>query len=230
MEKKFGKTIRYQEPQQAKVAGRAATAIEVEQHIETHFGEPGLVIHELTSQYVHIDVHVLSPGAGREYHTLITSGMSDKPMQAPAGVEGCNYAELMLCLPARWQMKPYDVLTREKDWPVLWLNQLARFPHAYDTWLFWGHSVPNGDPPAALAPETALCGWVLLEPKLVKDEFKIMKRADGGKTWFLAAVPVYREEMDLKLADGAEALEELFAAAGVTELIDPQRRNVALRQ
>jgi hypothetical protein len=68
---------------------------------------------------------------------------------------------------------------------------------------------------------------VLLEPRLVPDEFKIMKRPDGAKTWFFAAVPLYKEEMELKLSEGTEKLEELFAAAGVTELIDPSRLNVA---
>lgn len=87
--------------------------------------------------------------------------------------------------------------------------------------------MPNGDPPEPLSTDTYLCGWVLVEPKLVKGEFKLMSRSDGSKTWFLAAVPVYKEEMDLKLSEGAERLEELFAAAGVNELIDPKRTNVA---
>jgi hypothetical protein len=228
METKFGKIIRHDEAVQDKSAVRMPAAEEVKRHIEKHFGEPSLVIHEKVSHHVHVDV--IPPGAGRDFHTLLTSGMSDKSMNAPEGAEGMNYAELVLCLPASWQMKPHDVLSRETDWPVLWLNQLARFPHAYNTWLFWGHSVPNGHPPQPLAPETSLCAWVLLEPKLVEDEFKIMKRSDGGKTWFLAAVPTYREELDLKLSSGAETLEELFAAAGISELIDPNRRNVALRQ
>jgi hypothetical protein len=35
--------------------------------------------------------------------------------------------------------------------------------------------------------------------------------------------------MELKLSQGAEKLEELLSAAGVTELIDPKRINVALK-
>lgn len=153
-------------------------------------------------------------------------------MNAPPPAGELKFAELMLCLPSSWRIDEGDISSEEtwrKDWPTLWLRKLARFPHAFDTWFFWGHSLPNGDPPTPLAPDTSLCGWVLLEPRLVPDNFKIMKRADGGKTWFLAAVPLYKEEMQLKLSQGTEKLEELFASAGVTELIDPKRMNVAMK-
>ncbi len=112
----------------------------------------------------------------------------------------------------------------------MWLRKLARFPHMFGTWFHWGHSLPNGDPAAPLSPDTQLCAWALLEPKLVGDQFKLMSRSDGAKTWFLAAVPVYNEEMELKLSQGAEKLEELLTAAGVTELVDPKRINVAFKQ
>jgi len=52
-----------------------------------------------------------------------------------------------------------------------------------------------------------------------------MTSEDGRKTLFHAAVPVYREEMDLKLREGAEKLQELFVQRGITELVDPLRTN-----
>lgn len=230
MENKFGKTIRYQEPLQGTPAARSETTEQIDRHIDQYVGGRSLVVHEVGSQHVHVDVHIVSPGPGREFYTLVTSGMSDKAMKTPPGAEQLKYADLMLCLPSSWHLQAYDLVSEEtwrKDWPVLWLRRLARFPHEYGTWFFWGHSMPNGDPPEPLSTDTYLCGWVLVEPKLVKGEFKLMSRSDGSKTWFLAAVPVYKEEMDLKLSEGAERLEELFAAAGVNELIDPKRTNVA---
>jgi hypothetical protein len=74
-----------------------------------------------------------------------------------------------------------------------------------------------------------LCGWVLLEPKLAPDQFKHLARKDGSKIWFLAAVPVYKEEMALKIPEGVERLEEIFSEAGITELVDAKRINVAAR-
>ena len=232
MENKFGPIFRHKTEVADGAVAPSKSLRDVEKHIETHLGKPGVVIHELSSKGVHVDIHVVPPRADREFFTLVTSGMSDKPMNAPPPAGELKFAELMLCLPGSWQINEGDLSSEEtwrKDWPTLWLRKLARFPHAFATWFFWGHSLPNGDPASPLAPDTNLCGWILLEPRLVPDEFKIMKRADGGKTWFLGAVPLYKEEMELKLSQGTERLEELFAAAGVTELIDPKRTNVALK-
>src|SRR5258707_757227 len=131
-------------------AARSKSAEEIDRHIETYVGKPSLAIHEVGSLYVHVDVHIVPPSSERDFYTLITSGMSDNPMKAPPGAEQLRYAELVLCLPSSWRMKAYDVVSEEtwrKDWPVLWLRRLARFPHEYHTWFFWGHSMPNGDPP-----------------------------------------------------------------------------------
>ena len=38
-------------------------------------------------------------------------------------------------------------------------------------------------------------------------------------------VPVYKEEMDFKLREGAEKLQDLFVEKGITELVDPRRTN-----
>jgi len=228
VKKLFSKILRYGAPSEDASVADSVAGVAIEKHIETHVGKPSLVLHEIGSRYVHIDVHVVAPKPDRDFYTLVTSGMSDKPMKAPRQAEGLEYSELMLCLPSNWTMKEFDVMSQEtwnRDWPVIWLRQLARFPHQYKTWLFWGHSAPNGDPAMPFTPETKLCGWVLLEPQLVSDQFKVMTSEDGRKTLFHAAVPVYREEMDLKLREGAEKLQELFVQRGITELVDPLRTN-----
>ncbi len=46
--------------------------------------------------------------------------------------------------------------------------------------------MPNGDPAVPFAADTDLCGWVLLEPKLVPDEFKHLAMKGGSKIRFLA--------------------------------------------
>jgi Suppressor of fused protein (SUFU) len=217
------------------LAGGDSPSLEIiVKHIATHVGDATTVIHELASQYVHVDVHVVPPRPDRDFYTLVTSGMSNRPMKVPRQVKGkgLEFAELMLCLPRSWETNPGDAITSEtweKDWPVIWLRRLARFPHEYGTWLSWGHSIPNGDPAAPFSPDTELCGWVLMEPKLVSDSFKCLLREDGSKVFFHAAVPVYKEEMAVKIAQGADRLEELFGEYGVTELLDPKRMNVAAK-
>ena len=43
-------------------------------HIEEHIGPVAGVFHELISDLVHIDVHMVAPTDERPYHTLFTSG------------------------------------------------------------------------------------------------------------------------------------------------------------
>ncbi len=59
----------------------------ISEHIEQHIGEVTMVFHEIVSDLVHIDVHHVLPTEDRDFHTLITSGMSDKPMNVPDGAE-----------------------------------------------------------------------------------------------------------------------------------------------
>jgi hypothetical protein len=101
---------------------------------------------------------------------------------------------------------------------------MARLPHEYNTWLGYGHTVPNGDPPEAFASGTDLCGWILLPPflSLSKDFFEL-RISDEKTIHFFALWPLHEDEMNLKLRKGADALLERFEAHGVTEVIQAAR-------
>ena len=43
---------------------------------------------------------------------------------------------------------------------------------------------------------------------------------------FIAVYPLYEDETNLKLTEGADALTERLEAASVTELLDPTRPSV----
>ncbi len=68
-------------------------------HIEQHIGPVQSVFHEILSDLVHVDIHMVAPTAERNYYTLVTSGMSDRAMTPPESCEAHAYAELMICLP-----------------------------------------------------------------------------------------------------------------------------------
>src|SRR5262245_42031267 len=105
------------------LASGDSSAIEaVEQHIERYIGKPENVFHELISDLVHIDVHVVAPTAKRNYYTLVTSGMSDRPMAAPPEMEDCKYAELLVCLPPDWPLSEKDFKNNDNYWPIFWLK------------------------------------------------------------------------------------------------------------
>jgi Suppressor of fused protein (SUFU) len=205
----------------------------VSEHIEKHIGTINMVFHEIVSQDVHVDIYHVAPTSNRDYHTLITSGMSEKAMRTPEGAEEFRYAELMLGLPASWigEIDCHKPTTEtfpseEKYWPVRWLTLLARFPHQYETYLSWGHTIPNNDPPEAFAANTEMCCVLLVSPSLLPEEAHTIAIGRKKEVHLWAVVPIYPEELELKLTEGAERLEELFRQYGVTELLDPRRVNV----
>jgi hypothetical protein len=198
-------------------------------HIEAHLGPVSGVFHELISDLVHVDIHLVPPTDGRPFHTLVTSGMSDQPMSPPAAAPDCRVAELIIGLPPDWPMDQESWSDERYYWPVRWLKMLSRLPHEYKTWLWHGHTVPNGDPPEPFSEDTDLCCALLLPPFLTRPEFDALE-IDADKTiHFFALVPLYREEMDFKLRKGTDALIERLVKAGVDEVLDVKRKNVCKR-
>lgn len=203
---------------------------EISAHITTHLGPVASVFHEIVSDTVHIDVHVVHPTDDFPYIRLVTSGMSDLPMSVPGDDDTPRYLELVATLPGDWKLDQASFEDERWYWPVRLIKQLARFPHKYGTWLGWGHSMPNGDPPEPYADDTALCGVVLLPSVTVPEDFDTLRIDADKRIHFLAVVPVYREEMELKLRKGSDALLERFGKHDLSDIIDPQRVNVAKKR
>jgi hypothetical protein len=200
---------------------------EIAAHVEQHIGKPASVFHEIISDLVHVDVHIVEPTRERNFFTLFTTGMSDRPMAAPPDLDDCRFAELLICLPADWKLGPRDFDDEGNYWPVRWLKVLARLPHQYETWLFTGHTVPNGDPAWPFADNTALCCALLRRPRLFGEQFPLLE-LDDRMIHFLALTPLYAEEMAYKLCSGFQKLEDRLDDAGVTELLNPKRFNTCL--
>jgi hypothetical protein len=210
--------------------GDTGSIEQISDHIMRHIGPIGTVWHEIVSDLVHIDVHWVQPTKERPYHTLVTSGMSDRPMTVPEGAEAYRYAELMLCLPTDWQISEAAFKDERWYWPVRWLKILARFPHEYDTWLAYWHTIPNEDPPEPYAPNTKLCCALLAPPQTTPEDFSSLEVTSEKTIRFYAVMPLYREEMDLKLQQGTDPLIDKLAKAGITELLDANRPNVCKKK
>ena len=202
----------------------------ISDHIEANLGPVESVFHEIISDLVHIDVHRVEPTDERPWLTLVTSGMSELPMNMPGedGLAQC-YAELFITLPADWKLSEADLKDENWYWPIRWLKTLARLPHEYDTWLGPGHTVPNGDPPEPIADRTGFCCMLVLPSPTTAESFDTLTWNDR-EIDFLALVPLYREEMDLKLREGTDELVRRLAAAGITDLVNVRRKNVAKRK
>lgn len=198
-------------------------------HVERHLGQEPRVFHELVSDIVHIDVLHAAPTDELPFSTLMTCGMSERPMPAPDELPEARHAELMLRLPPDWPLEEEAFEDESAYWPVRLLKMLARAPHEYDTWLWYGHTIPNSDPPEPYAANTELCGAILLTPVLGPDGFDRAEVA-GREISVLAVIPIHADEMDLKLKKGADELAGLFDEAELSELLDPARPSVAPRR
>ncbi|MBM3461676.1 MAG: suppressor of fused domain protein [Armatimonadetes bacterium] len=202
---------------------------DVSTHVKRYLGPVGWVYHEEDSLYVHVDVHVVPPRAGRPHYTLITSGMSAAPMRVPCeDHETLIYAELVMCLPADWPLTGRcgaRMTPGSATWPIQWLRDLARLPHQYDTFLDIGHSIPNGEPAQPIG-HTDFTGVVLLPPISTPEPFWTLER--GNRTIrFLGVWPLLPEEMKYKLDHGTDRLWARFVKHGVTDVLNLNRVHVA---
>lgn len=202
----------------------------IDEHITKHVGKPATVYHEVISDQIHVDIHVVKPTPQRNYYTLITSGMSDKPMAAPDELPECRYSELLICLPPSWPLFEESLKDERYYWPIRWLKILARFPHDYDTWLWLHHTIPNGDPPTPFAPDTQLCCAMLGFPILFEKEFYKLVVSDEKAIYFHSLLPLYKEEMEFKLKHDSDAFIDRIGAVGISELLDVNRKNAAKKR
>jgi hypothetical protein len=199
---------------------------EVRAHIEKHLGPAREVFRGDTSS---IEILHVPPQETRPVRTLITCGMSDRPMAVPAGKNAPRYIELMVTLPRSW---PFDEKAQRDarwNWPLQQLRAIAELPTQAGRWVGWGETIANGEPPKSLGPNTKLCGAVIVPSLLVPQDFYELKIAAHSIAFF-AVLPLYREELALKDANGVNHLFETLLDRGVKDFIDTKRRNVAKKR
>lgn len=192
----------------------------MEAHIDKYFGHSDKVFHEIASPDIHVDIYIVEPTPEKNYYTLITAGMGAHCMNTPEELNEYKLqrAEMLIYLPADWNIQS----EKEEDyWPLRWLKILARLPIEQNTWLGWGHTVPNGGP---MADNTKFTGVMLIDPENVDEEAAVCRLPNGEGVNFYQVIPLYEEEMNFKIEHGAEELLERMD--DVSALVDINRRNV----
>lgn len=218
-------TIKYGPPRPGElVSGNEDTVERISQHIEDSIGPIKVVFHELVSEHVHVDVYHVEPSKERPFHTFVTSGMSDEPMITDDTER--RYAEAMILLPPEWPVSEKAFEDENHWWPLRELKGVARFPHVYSTWLGYGHSIANGEDLDPYAPNTRMCATLLMPSLAYPEEATRLEVTPDKTILFWTLYPIYKEELDFKLTNSAEALFELMQENGVTDVLDPQRVNL----
>jgi hypothetical protein len=211
---------------------------QISKHIERTIGPAPMVFHEIVSTSIHVDLHLVHPTNlppssehpfGTSHITVVTSGVSSKPMNVPAGYDGPKYIELMIALPPDWPglqsdgTFDRDVMKDERNWwPFRWLKQAARLPAQLNTFLGMGHTIPNGEHADAFATNTRM-GCLMVSPPLLSPKSVKLVVNDNATIYFFALTPIYPEEMQYKLRAGTKALDDLLDAARITELVQIDR-------
>lgn len=202
---------------------------EIEEYMNNQYpGRETIVLHEIFSDIVHIDVHVMKPTEEDPYYVVYTTGMSALKMNVPKmkgdSKEDYELAELMIYLPENWDFSEDEKagMKEESYWIIDFMKFIARFPHEYKTFFSGGHTIPNGGDYEPFVEGTGLSGVLLLP---IHEFIEIQ---DGSKVNMLFMMLTYKEEMEYKLKKGYDALIQRFEEEDIPFILDLKRKNVCV--
>lgn len=199
---------------------------ELLEHVTQNFGSIQDTISEVVpGSKVSVDIHVIPPSKNKDFVTLVTTGMSDEPMDYSNEENEFKYAELLLKLPSSWLVRKDRMEEKNYNWPLEWLRRLAHIPHIYDGWIAEGVILPNGEPPQPFASNTKLsCLMVCRTKEFGLDKVQVEQK--GINIYII--VPIYEEERNLALKKGYEYLLKKMSEKGISDVLDIDRINIGL--
>lgn len=179
------------------------------------FGECESVSHEIIPMLPHIDVFIYKPGyQGREFYTLVSSGMSDIPMKLPEGIsDEYERAEIVM------------YVTEAKDEYINLIRHFARYPHKYGTYFAHSHTIPNGQPAEPFFDQSVL-DTIAFIPTIVSPDNKfteLLFEKSGVNVQLLHLTPITTPECDFKLEHGTDELYGLFDDKNHSFILDETR-------
>lgn len=202
-------------------------------HVEDFLGPIERVMRGFQSDRVDVDLVWVAPGVGRDFHTLVTCGMSGRPMTKSGTRVKCRcspYAELLLRLPADWPVGPDAMNDPQASWPLRELLNLASAPHFEAMHFGHGHTMTVVDDTRSevttICPETDFCGWVLREPAWAPRRFRSLRHDRRHRLDFFGSIPLYAEELEIACTRGSSFLFGNLDRAGVTDQLVVDRPNL----
>lgn len=198
-----------------------------ENHYREWFGDSKdiFVWHEVLPLVPHIDIHVFPPSAelGRNYYTLITSGMSDEKMALPKGIDSQYARAELVFYVADALTKAYETT---KPWFVGAMTFLAHFPFDFKTWLAVSHTIPNGNPPAPVVEGSVLTTALFLPPIFESKGFAQDFKLGDETVNFLWLTYISDKETEYKLKYGYDKLVEKFTPDNFPKVFNPFRSSI----
>lgn len=197
---------------------------ELDKYISENYGTISQTLSEIVpASKATINVNIIEANEKRDYITLITTGMSDYPMDASSNLNEYAFAELVIKLPLNWPTSKEKLKDLNNYWPFAWIRQIAHIPHIYDGYIDDEVIIPNGEPPMAFAENTKLCSIMLSKSSECEG---IFIDSNGKRINFYTLIPIYNEERDFALQYGTEVLKDLLKENKITDILDLNRKNV----
>ncbi|MCC8043695.1 MAG: suppressor of fused domain protein [Oscillospiraceae bacterium] len=204
------------------------------------------VWHEIISEKVHIDLHLLLPNDSRPFYVVYTTGMSDLPMKFKRPDVTWDYkktherAEIFCLLLPDWSIDFERRAPKEELICYWWIFEVikaaARYPHISGNFIGNGHTLQYTSENKPFADNTLLCSAIFavfddsdFEGKY-GDDLGYMRTADGAHINLLYIIPLYKEELQFKLDHGAEPLLKRLLGDSVKDFsqitLNSSRKNV----
>ncbi len=134
-----------------------------------------------------------------------------------------RFAELMLLLPKEVTFGKTITGSGTNDWIINMLKETARFPHHYATWLSIGHTLQATEDMEPYDDATAYTGVVILPSVTLDEDFTTITVPDGPINIY-SVYPLYRHELEYKVANGYNALLDCLIEKDAREIFDFNRR------
>lgn len=199
----------------------APAAVAILAHVREFIGAVDSVFHEFDAPGLAIDIHHVPPAAGRNVHTFVTTGMSDRPMPAGSGV---RHAELVLSVPADWDMSEEALEHGPAAWPLELLRALGRLPHEHGVAFDFGLCTDDRALPFGEAGDMGFSSVLLAPPVTVPDAFWCLDAGGGKVIDFFGVVLLYPEELAFARFEGVVALARKLDSMSVNEFAQPGRK------
>lgn len=158
---------------------------------------------------------------------VMTNGLSDFKMPVHEKYEGREFNEIYFCLPSYWDWDALD--NPQMNWVYHWIQRIAKHPIEKNTWYAPGHTLPAGKEMNPLSATMSQNSFVLTEPILLEEHLKPIK-LDEKTVHFLAIIPLFKSELDYKIAQGTVKFLRKMSFAGTTEKLDDFRDSVLKRK
>jgi len=137
-------------------------------------------------------------------------------------------------LPRDWRLDRESWHDTRWSWPIRELKEAALVPHRFQTWLGYGHTIIPNDIDASfqvrqsLDRSTRLSSLLVTTSELLPEAIHTIE-SGTQQIDLLMLLPMYPEELELRISHGAHALLDAFTTAGVSDVIDPARPSAIAR-